>query len=197
MQPKGISIEMPVGADAPLLADNTTLNPFFGYITQSANRAGFKGVEVDGDRMWLRKITDVGARGFTVSLMLYLMQQSSANRFAMFGGPVEVHNYPTVLKVAVANKDDSLPAYFDIADVIETPAVIDEETGEETTPAVTRRPRYSELHGAVEPGDGYLYCMNSNGRNYSTGLVCLQLMGETGVEVVGLGDYPEAAPEPE
>ena len=203
MEPKGISIEMPVGADAPLLADNETLNPFFGYITQSANRAGYKGVEVDGDRMWLRKITDVGPRGFNKDLMLYLMAQSSANNFAMFGGPVEVHGYPTVLKIAVANKDDALPEYFPpVNDVIDTPAqpaVIDEETGEVTTPAVdaTYRPaRYSDLHGAVEPGDGYMYAMNGNGRIYSPGSVCLQLAGETGVEVVGLEDYPEA-PAPE
>lgn len=195
MTPKGISIEMPVGADAPLLADNQTLNPFFGYITQSSNRAGYKGVEVDGDRMWLRKITDVGPRGFHAGLMLYLMQQTTANSYAMYGGPVEVHNYPTALKVELANKDDSVPAYFEITDIVVTPAVIDEETGEETSPAVTRRPKYSELLGAKEQ-DGFLWAMNSNGQHYQKGSVCLQLAGETGVQVVDLATYP-ATPDPE
>lgn len=211
MQPKGISIEMPVGADAPLLSDGSTLNPFFGYITQSANRAGFKGVEVDGDRMWLRKITDVKPTppgepptGFHFGLMMYLMQQTSANDFAMYGGPVEVHNYPTALKIALANKDDALPDYFgDVADVIDTPAVpavIDEETGEVITPAVdaTYRPaRYSDLHGAKEQ-DGFLWAMNTDTRNYSKGSTCLRLAAEPGVTVVDLGSYPETpAPAPE
>lgn len=190
MTAKGISIEMPVGADAPLLADNTTPNPFFGYINQSCNRRGFRGVELIGGKMWLRQITDVGDRGFTLPLMLQVVSASTA----LFGEAVEVYNYPTVLKVADANKNDLLPEYFDIADVVETLAVIDEETGEETTPAVMRRPRYSELHGAKEDG-GFLYCMNSNGRNYSKGSVCVQLAAETGVEVVALSDYPVSEPE--
>lgn len=190
MTAKGISLEMPVGADAPKLADGTTDNPFFGYINQSCNRRGFRGVEPIGDKMWLRGITDTSAAGFSLPLMLAVASQTEA----LFGTAVEVHNYPTALKVALANKDDSVPAYFEIDDVVETPAVIDEETGEETTPAVTRRPRYSELLGAKEDG-GFLYCMNSNGQHYQKGSVCVQLAGETGVSVVALSEYPTADPE--
>lgn len=191
MTAKGISLEMPIGADAPKLADGTTDNPFFGYINQSCNRRGFRGVEPIGSKMWLRQITDIGPAGFSLPLMLAVASQTEA----LFGTAVEVHNYPTALKVALANKDDSVPAYFEIADVIETPAVIDEETGEETTPAVTRRPKYSELLGAKEQ-DGFLWAMNSNGQHYQKGSVCLQLAGETGVTVVDLSTYP-ATPDPE
>ena len=193
MSAKGISIEMPIGADAPLLADGETLNPFFGYISQSANRAGYKGVELIGGKMWLRKITDVGPRGFNLPLML---QVAGAGQ-PLFGEATEVHNYPTVLKVSLANKDDELPAYVEgVADVLETPAVpavVDEETGEEITPAVDavyRPARYSDLQS--RESDGFLYCINGNGRNYQKGSVCLQLAAEPGVEVVAISDFPQA-----
>lgn len=71
---------MPVGADGPLLRDNSTPNPFFGYINQTCNRKGHAGVEPIGDRLWLRNITDLGKKddegnqsGFNVGLFLYLM----------------------------------------------------------------------------------------------------------------------------
>lgn len=212
---------MPPGADGPLLGDLQTPNPFFGYINQTCNRRGTRGIEPIGGKMWLRELTDLGAKGFSFGLFMYLMQQSTANNYAMYGGPVEVYNYPTILKIDLANKDDEAPAYMELGEVIDTPyvraraareAYIDDITGEEV-PAVeaveeqeaTYRPaRYSDMPGAMEH-EGFLYVTNADLRSgyYMKGSVCLQLMAEPGVTVVGLSDYPvieiveEIAPDPE
>jgi len=221
MTAKGISIEMPPGADGPLLADNQTMNPFFGYINQTCNRFKHKGVEPIGDRLWLRNITDLGERGFNVNLFLYLMVESSKNDFAMFGAPVEVYNYPTCLRVDLAKKDEAAPAFMGLGEVMDTPyippvagkpAVIDEESGEEIEPAVpgvdavepTYRPAtFADMPGAKEQ-DGYLWVTNADlkSNKYLKGSICLQLAATPGVDVLGLESWPEVvevipAPEPE
>jgi len=193
MTAKGISIEMPIGADAPTLADGVTPNPFFAYISQAANRAGYRGVEVIDGKLWLRKITDLDqTSGFRLSLLAQIITQAEA----LFGGPIEIHNYPTALKVAKANADGELPEYVtDFADVVVTPAVpeeLDPETGEVVTPAVeavTRRVRYSDLTLAGESETHYFY-IAANGRRYVPGTEAVQLQGETGVSVVPLSAIP-------
>ena len=198
MSARGISIEMPVGADAPFLADGTTPNPFFDYINQAANRAGYKGVEIIDGKLWLRRITDLDqTSGFKLSLLSQIV--TKAEEF--FGGPIEIHNYPHALKVLKANADDVLPDYVsDLVDVVDQPAVpevLDPETGEVVTPAVEatfRRMRYSDLTQAAED-DTHFYFIAGNGRRYFLGSESVQLAGETGVGVVTLDAIPVASDE--
>lgn len=184
---------MPIGADAPFLADGVTPNPFFQYISQAANRAGYKGVEVIDGKLWLRRITDLDqSSGFCLGLLSQIITQS----VSLFGGPIEIHNYPIALRVTKAQIDTDLPEYVSgFADVVvtpEVPAELDPETGEELTPAVpavTRRVKYSDLTQAAET-DTHHFVIPSNGQRYVLGSEAVQLADETGVDVVPLSAIP-------
>lgn len=180
-----ISICAHKSATNPTLADGTTANQLWPLLQDAEAKLGT--LEREGDRYWIRGITD--QEQFSIALLKTVIGYG----IATFGADVvEVHNYPCWLKLDDAVKDNEVPAYVGLADIIDTEAVVDPSTDEVITPAVTHKPTYSEMHDVVVR-DGVTYAAASDGNEYFLGSILVQLDAETGVELVL---SPPDAPDP-
>ena len=170
-------------ATNPTLSDGTTTNQLWALLQDAEAKLGT--LEREGNRYWIRGITDT--EQFPIATMKTVVNYGIATWGA---DTVEVHGYPCWLRLDDANKDDDVPAYCGVSDVIDTPAVVDDE-GNVTTPAVTHTRTYAELFTTVVGTDGLTYAAATDGEEYFLGKILVQLDGETGVELVLGSEVPQ------